>query len=83
MLERQGYYLTEINNDDDYDDMSENDKIVMSEELAKFESKVIIDELYNILAEYMDDGLTQEDMDAIKEIVISELNTPAESLNEA
>jgi hypothetical protein len=31
----------------------------------------------------MDDGLTQEDMDAIKEIVISELNTPAESLNEA
>jgi hypothetical protein len=63
--------------------MSENDKIVMSEELAKFESKVIIDELYNILAEYMDDGLTQEDMDAIKEIVISELNTPAESLNEA
>ncbi len=83
ILERQGYYLTEINNDDEYDDMSENDKIVMSEELAKFESKVIIDELYSILAEYMDDGLTQEDMDAIKEIVISELNTPAESLNEA
>jgi hypothetical protein len=83
MLERQGYYLTEINNDDEYDDMTENDKIVMSEELAKFESKVIIDELYSILAEYMDDGLTQEDMDAIKEIVISELNTPAESLNEA
>jgi hypothetical protein len=83
MLERQGYYLTEINNDDEYDDMTENDKLVMSEELAKFESKVIIDELYSILAEYMDDGLTQEDMDAIKEIVISELNTPTESLNEA
>jgi hypothetical protein len=83
MLERQGYYLTEINNDDEYDDMSENDKMIMSEELAKFESKVIIDELYNILAEYMDDGLTPEDMDAIKEIVISELNKPAESLNEA
>lgn len=83
MLERQGYYLTEINNDDDYVDMSENDKILMAEELAKLESKVIIDELYSILAEYMDDGLTQEDMNAIKEIVISELNTPAESLNES
>lgn len=86
LLERQGYYINEINNDEEYNVLDETEKTSMANELALYESSIYLDELADILEECVGDVLTKEEYSQmrtyIKDSLLNEDMFNENSLNE-
>lgn len=85
LLEKQGYYVEEIKNDDEYSDLNETEIQEMAKVMAMVEAETVIDSIANIFKNIVyEGGMTQEEWKELQEKIRQELNDPtALSLNEA
>ena len=84
---RQNYFYNAINEDAEYNDLNDAQKVEMSIELSDIEANAIFEEITDLLQPiYKEGGLTKEELEEAKKYAITELSKPIEfnvPLNEA
>lgn len=75
LLERQGYYLDQINDDHDYDDMSLTEKQEMAKGLSQYEASVYLEDAFDMIKRHIGESLSIEEYEQLKNYIVEQLNT--------
>lgn len=67
--QRREQYMSLIDKDDEYSSLNESEKIQMAKELSKLEATTIINEFDNIIYPLVEDCVSKEDYNSIKEAI--------------
>lgn len=81
LLERQGYYLEEIENDPEYNDMTDVEKIEFAKSLSDYEASCIMTDVSDILFDTIGSNMSINEYKGIINHVINEMRQETE-LNE-
>lgn len=79
--QRGEYYMTLINEDDEYSSLNESEKIQLSKELQKLEAATMIDELDNIIYPLVNEVLSVKEYNHIKEQLKIQIDNMIETDN--